>query len=66
MADYYVNQRAQANGDHEVHRHDCAYLPALRTYLGDHASCFSAVAQARRFLPTANGCYFCSPACHTG
>lgn len=27
MSKYYVNKKAQANGDHEVHKESCVYLP---------------------------------------
>ncbi len=65
---YYVNQNAQANGDHEVHQSTCSWIPdeANRLYLGDHPSCAPAVAQARRIYPKSNGCAHCSPDCHTG
>ena len=34
---YYVNKNAQPNGDHEVHRATCIWLPDVenRIYLGD-------------------------------
>ena len=68
MASYYVNKNEQANGDHEVHRERCAYLPYLqnRIYLGDFASCYPAVAKARQYYSRVNGCYWCSRECHTG
>ena len=33
---FYVNSNAQPNGDHEVHRSDCSWLPSAenRVYLG--------------------------------
>lgn len=65
MERYYVNQRQQTNGDHEVHKATCQYLPANRTDLGYHGGCWSAVVEARRTYPTANGCYYCSNVCHT-
>ncbi len=67
MARYYVNDRAQANGDHEVHQQSCSYLPAAenRTYLGDFGDCREAVREARRRHPQSNGCYWCADACHT-
>jgi len=67
MAQYFVNTHAQSNGDHEVHAATCIYLVLTRSplALGEHASCHSAVAQAKRTYATANGCYFCSNACHT-
>ncbi|MFD2568572.1 hypothetical protein [Pseudotenacibaculum haliotis] len=67
MADYYVNKNAQSNGDHEVHRYDCSYLPypENRIYLGDFSSCHGAVQAARKYYSQVNGCYHCSEACHT-
>ena len=68
MARYYVNKNAQSNGDHEVHRTGCSWLPNAenRIYLGDFFSCYFAVAEARKFYRQVNGCYFCSKDCHTG
>ncbi len=67
MTLYYVNKNAQANGDHEVHKSDCSFMPSSenRVYLGDFSSCRPAVAAAKKIYPTADGCYYCSPACHT-
>jgi hypothetical protein len=64
---YYVNKRAQSNGDHEVHTANCRYLPseADRMYLGDYTSCKPAVAEAKKTYSTADGCKTCSPDCHT-
>ncbi len=67
MALYYVNKQSQANGDHEVHRQGCSFMPAEhnRLYLGDYAHCAPAVREAKRHYPRSNGCAFCSPDCHT-
>jgi hypothetical protein len=67
MAIYYMNENGQENGDHEVHRETCQFLPAShnRKWLGEHTSCHSAVALAKLYDPRADGCYFCSSACHT-
>ena len=67
MADYYVNKNVQANGDHEVHRDPCSFMPesANRTYLGAFSECSGAVKAAKSHYPQVNGCYFCSGACHT-
>lgn len=62
---YYVNDRAQANGDHEVHKSGCSYMPANKTYLGLHASCADAVEAARKIYKQSNGCYYCNFLCHT-
>lgn len=68
MAYYYVNKNAQANGDHEVHKQGCSFMPEAnnRIYLGDFLSCSPAVQKAKEYHSQANGCYYCSPACHTG
>ncbi|QNL51900.1 hypothetical protein H8S90_10145 [Olivibacter sp. SDN3] len=67
MRKYYVNTKAQANGDHEVHRADCIFLPTLsnRRYLGEFNSCREAVAEAKKIYASADGCKICSYACHT-
>jgi len=66
MAKYYVNDNAQANGDHEVHREGCVWLAKVvsKTYLGEHATCRTAVAAAKKIYPTADGCATCSKDCH--
>ena len=67
MVDYYVNNSAQSNGDHEVHKDGCSWLNLVtsRTYLGMFGSCYGAVQKAKITYPTADGCVHCSPACHT-
>lgn len=67
MATYYVNNNRQPNGDHEVHVSTCYWLRQAHSVreLGEFAACFSAVAAAKRVYPTANGCAYCAPACHT-
>ena len=68
MAYYYVNKNAQDNGDHEVHKIGCSWLPdrGNRIYLGNFDSCGDAVREARRHYSQVNGCYYCSRKCHTG
>lgn len=66
MARYYVNNNAQANGDHEVHELGCSFMPeANRTYLGEFRSCGPAVTEARKHHRQVNGCFYCSRPCHT-
>ncbi|MCB2200556.1 hypothetical protein KQI63_14195 [bacterium] len=67
MAKYYVNKNAQANGDHEVHKSGCTYMPEEqnRKYLGDYTNCQDAVKEAKKTYKQSNGCYYCSNACHT-
>lgn len=67
MARYYVNKNAQSNGDHEVHTTGCSFMPEPenRLYLGEFATCRSAVTEAKKTYPKSNGCYYCSRECHT-
>ena len=62
---YYVNNNAQANGDHEVHREGCTYMPTNKTHLGVFNKCQDAVNAARRYHTQVNGCAYCSSECHT-
>jgi len=66
MDSYYVNKNAQPNGDHEVHKESCIFLPETgnRIYLGYFSTCQEAVKEARKYYNQVDGCYFCSPACH--
>lgn len=67
MDRYYVNENAQPNGDHEVHRDGCSFMPEAqnRRYLGNFASCRPAVVEAKKYYPKSDGCYYCSNDCHT-
>ena len=67
MARYYVNKNAQNNGDHEVHKADCSFLPGKenRIYLGDFSNCAPAVKKAKEYYSQVNGCFYCSKNCHT-
>lgn len=67
MAIYYVNNKAQANGDHEVHKEGCSWLSLASSIknLGDHLNCKSAVRSAKQTYHQANGCFYCSNECHT-
>lgn len=65
MPSYYVNNRAQANGDHEVHVSGCRYTPSDKKYLGEYASCGPAVTEAKKTYRQSNGCATCCPTCHT-
>lgn len=67
MQAYYVNKNAQDNGDHEVHKSTCLYLPLEhnRIYLGFFYDCPDAVREAKKHYAKSNGCKYCSPKCHT-
>jgi len=66
MARYYMNENAQSNGDHEVHREGCSWMPVPKNqkYLGDFPSCHGAVLKAKEYDSKADGCKHCSPDCH--
>lgn len=67
MSKYYVNTNQQSNGDHEVHKEGCSWLPEShnRVYLGDYSSCALAVKKAKETYTKSNGCFYCSRECHT-
>lgn len=65
MSDYYVNNKAQSNGDHEVHLRNCSYFPSDAKYLGNFYGCASAVIEAKKHYRQSNGCAYCCPSCHT-
>ncbi|MEH6656854.1 hypothetical protein [Leeuwenhoekiella marinoflava] len=65
MANYYVNNKQQENGDHEVHKSGCDYFPKDYKYLGNFSDCEDAVKEAEKEYDQVNGCYYCSNDCHT-
>ena len=67
MLSYYINQNAQNNGDHEVHKEGCSYMPnpENRIYLGSFSNCHDAVREATKHYLQSNGCYYCTPECYT-
>ena len=67
MASYYINKNKQSNGDHEVHKSGCSYLPNIenRKHLGEFSNCRDAVNEAKKDYSQVNGCYYCSNECHT-
>lgn len=67
---YYVNSQQQPTGEHEVHKNQGCPTPAAPHHqidLGDFASCYPAVEEAKRRYPEweIDGCKHCSPLCHT-
>ena len=64
MDNYYVNNKAQNTGEHEVHKEGCQYFPSDRAYLGSFSTCQEAVQKARTIYSNVDGCFYCSPACH--
>jgi hypothetical protein len=66
---YYLNGRAQSNGDHEVHKEGCVYmpLPENRVLIGNFNNCKDAVEEAKRKYDgiKINGCFYCANSCRT-
>jgi hypothetical protein len=64
---FYANKNAQSNGDHEVHRLTCNWLPDAenRLYLGDFLTSQDAVREAKQYYDRADGCAYCCPESHT-
>lgn len=64
---YFVATRAKDNGDYEVHKSGCRFLPGerRRQYIGSFDSGFHALREARQLYVQSNGCASCLPECHT-
>ena len=62
---YYVNDKPQPTGEHEVHKESCQYFPNNRTYLGYFSNCHEAIKKAKTIYSNVDGCYTCSKPCHT-
>jgi hypothetical protein len=68
MDQYYVNRNKDVQGDNEVHKEGCRWLPNVenRVSLGNCSNCQEAVRKAKAMgYHNANGCVHCSSACHT-
>ena len=66
MNKYYVNNNEQLNGDYEVHKEGCSYMPTDNyTYLGMFSNCCDAVEKAKDYHRQVDGCYHCLNKCHT-
>lgn len=64
---FYVNKNAQSNGDHEVHRATCSWLPDVenRQYLGEFLTSQEAVREAKKYYNPVDCCAYCCPESHT-
>lgn len=65
MGRYCVNKNPQSSGEREVHKRGCVHYPRDYIDLGVHSTCQSAIREARRHYANVDGCFYCSPACHT-
>lgn len=68
MVKYYVNNNADEKGLHEVHKENCEDRKEIisEKYVGNFPTCAKAVSAAKAIYSTADGCAYCSKACHTG
>ena len=48
MTHYFVDNRTQPDGAHEVHAVGCKRMASDKQYLGDYLSCEQAVLEARK------------------
>ncbi|MDB1125484.1 hypothetical protein [Vibrio algarum] len=62
MSLFYVDKKAQENGDHEIHTASCTHSPGIKNCdpLGYHIACSTALDAAKAIYPQSNGCYYCS------
>jgi hypothetical protein len=59
MTHYFVDNRAQPDGAHEVHAVGCKRMASDKAYLGDYFSCEQAVLEARKTFWYIAGCVRC-------
>lgn len=66
MEKYYVSKFSESNGDNEIHKADCLFLPSedYRFFLGSFDKCSDAIIKAKDIFDKPNGCYFCTLDCH--
>lgn len=60
MAHYFVNNFAQPNGDHEVHRVGCVRMPTDKRYLGNFLAVGEALIESRKDFWQSSGCLSCA------
>jgi hypothetical protein len=60
MAHYFINNHAQPNGDHEVHKVGCVRMPADKRYLGNYEFVSQAMLEARKEFWQSSGCVACA------
>ena len=59
MTHYFVDNRAQPDGAHEVHSVGCKRMASDKQYLGDFLSCDLAVLEARKEFWNIASCVRC-------
>lgn len=66
MAFYFVNTKAKTNGEHEIHKAGCLFMPSnvRRQYLGNFNDSRDALHEAEHYFNHVNGCFYCSQESH--
>lgn len=66
MPIYYLDKKAQPNGEYHVHEEGCTHmpLPSDRTYLGYFSSVQAALEKASRLHHRCRACLHCCETCH--
>ena len=59
MTHYFVDNRTQPDGAHEVHAVGCKRMASDKQYLGDYLSCEQAVLEARQVYWHTASCVRC-------
>jgi hypothetical protein len=59
MTHYFVDNRTQPDGAHEVHAVGCKRMASDKQYLGDYMSCEQAVLEARQVYWHTTSCVRC-------
>jgi hypothetical protein len=61
MTHYFIDNRTQPDGAHEVHSRGCSRMAADKHYLGDFSDFLEAMMEARKTFWDTSGCLRCSP-----
>ncbi len=66
MDKFYISKFSETNGDYDVHKADCLFLPSEkhRFFLGSFDKCSEAIKKGKEIFDKPNGCYFCILNCH--
>jgi hypothetical protein len=61
MAHYFIDNRKQPDGAHEVHSQGCSRMATDKHYLGDFGHFLEAMMEARKTHWDTSGCVRCLP-----
>lgn len=65
MKSYYIDIEKSIFDENEIHVEGCHRMPKKGNlkFLGNYASCHTAIKEAKKTFDDANGCYSCSWEC---